>query len=161
MYLVELADIIMEAINISPPENWNGGLVPAEDLPVVSGFDPFTAQSEIDPGIYIVPGYNEYNLSNSRRSSSGRVGASSIKRLSIVVCTPFGALLDVANTHKDVSHPSEWALLSNLREDLESFLINLHIDGAKLVDVEPEPPDELALDNRIYLASTSLGYSPC
>lgn len=170
MYLSELVDILKNAINTSLPGNWGGGIVLPRDLPVDSGFDPFLAAepSDLETGVWLVPGYNEYDLSSSRRSSTRtsnqvlvRPGLSIVKRVSVVVCRPFEAKLDISDFRNDVTHTSEWALLSNLREDLEAFLIHLPIESLKLVDIEALPPDELSLDNRIYLAATSLGYSPC
>lgn len=157
MYLTKLAELLEEAINTSLPENWGGGVVVPVDMPVLAGFDPFTESDSLDPGIYIVPGYNEYDLALARKGT----GVTKVKRLSIVICTPFQALLDITNSRGDVSEKSEWALLSNLREDLEEFLIHLSIPHVKLVEIEPEPPNELALDNRLFLVATALGYRTC
>ncbi len=142
MYLTELTTLIESAINTSPPENWGGGIVLPTDMPVLAGFDPFSALTVFDPGVFIVPGYNEVDLSKSRRTnridaSTGqkfRSGVSKIKRISVIVVKPFEAKLDVTASINDVTHPSEWSLLSNLREDIEEFLIRLHINGVKLVD---------------------------
>lgn len=158
MYLTRLAELIEEAINTSLPESWGGGVVVPVDMPVFAGFDPFFNSSETtDPGIYIIPGYVEYDLSSSRKG----VGVRSIMRMSVTICKPFEAPLDLQESSGDVTVGSEWSLLSNLREDLERFLIHCSIPGVKLEEIEPEPPDELALDNRLYLAPTALGYRSC
>lgn len=168
MYLTKLADLLVEAINTSSPGNWVGGIVLPVDLPAIAGFDPFTATDTLDPGVFIVPGYNEFDLSQSRRTdvidletgTRQRTSISPIKRVSVIICKAFEAKLELSS-RGDASEITELSLLSNLREDLETFLIHCSISGVKLVDIEPLPPDELAFDNRIYLAATNLGFKTC
>lgn len=161
MYLTEIAEAIRDAIQASPPGDWGGGLVVPDDIPVFFGLDPFSESNSVDTGIYVIPGYNEYDLSNSRQTGLDRTGVRKINRLSVIICKPFDAVIDINDIVTDVSQVSEWSLLSNLREDLENFLVHLIIPGLKLVEIEPEPPDEVAMDNRLYFAPTALGYHSC
>ena len=161
MYLTEIAEAIENALNTSPPEKWTGGLVVPTDMPVTVGFDPFSESDNLDPAIYILAGFNEYDLSKSRKIPTGKTGVTRTRRLTVIICTPFKALLEINHSDKDVSHKSEWTLLSNLREDLENFLVHLSISGVELLEIEPQPADEMALDNRIFLAPTTLSYRSC
>ena len=168
MYLTELAELLVEAISDSLPGNWAGGIELPTDLPVIAGFDPFTATDTLDPGVFIVPGYNEFDLAQSRRTdvidletgTRQRTLVKPIKRVSVVICKAFETKLTLSSKN-DVTEYDEMVLLSNHREDLEIFLIHISIPGVKLVDIEPLPPDELAFDNRIYLAATNLGFTTC
>lgn len=159
MYLSDIADKIVEGIQASAPVSWPGGIVlPHVDFPVKNTLDPSADITQGEgKGIYIIPAYNEYDLTSKRQRGTG---VSTIKRIVLCICSPFESGLEV-NSGPDVAAKSEWSLLTNLREDLERFIINQTISGIELREIDPEPPDEEALNARIYLTSTVLGYRTC
>jgi hypothetical protein len=169
MYLTELANRIGEAINSSLPGNWGGGLLLPADMPVLVNFDPFSEQKSIETAVYITPANNEYDLNLSRRTSqvdaltgvSPRPGIKKRMFVIVSICKPFEAKLDLNDSSNDVTHPTEWSLLKNLQEDLEVFLIHLSLDGVRLLSIDSDPANEVALDQRLYLASITLGYETC
>lgn len=161
MYLTSIADGIVTAIRASPSGNWGGGLVLPTDLPVYGTLDPL-----IDPeqykGVYVIPYYNEVDLSKARATNRGTtpIGVTSIRRIIVGICCPLDQKLDTTSAN-DVGKKSEWSLLVNLQEDLEIYLQKLSLSGLELVDMESTPPDETYLDQRIYSVATVLGYKVC
>jgi hypothetical protein len=166
MYLSNIADKLAEAINTSSPGNWEGGIVlPSVTYPVITSLDPSVSlRTEEGRGVYIIPAYNEYDLSRVRKAGKRQgkvaVGQNTIKRIILGISSTFENVVDT-NSMNDVAPKSEWSLLTNLREDLEKFVINTELDGYELIDIEPEPLDEDSMDNRIFLAMTVLGYKAC
>lgn len=157
MYLTEIAESIVSAINASPPENWEGGLVLPVDLPVmVDDLDPLTSADTTDAGVFVIPSYNEYNLSNVRRVGQPQVVVPTIRYVTVAICVPFGLKFE-KNQRFSQTPKSEWSLLSNLREDLEKFLYNTTFSGYKVVTVESNAPDEQAFDSRLYLVTILVG----
>lgn len=161
MYLTEIAADIVEAINASSPESWPGGLVLPSDLRVTDALDPFNNEESAEPGVYVIPSSNEFDLSNSRGSRSGQIlGIARIRRIIIAVCVPLKSKLRTSQSF-DIASKTEWSVLSNLREDLENFVLTMSLPGIKLVDIESAPPDEAALDARLFLAATVFGFAAC
>jgi hypothetical protein len=159
MYLAEIAASIVEAITTSLPENWGGGLVLPGDLPVlVDELDPLSNTDNTDAGVYVIPGFNEFDLTRLRTAGRNEtVQVSVIKYVTVAICVPFSYRFDTTSVHS-VTPKAEWSLLSNLREDLELFLIRTPIGSVKLVSIESQVPDELALDNRLYMVPITAGY---
>jgi len=160
MYLAEIAASIVEAIESSLPENWGGGLVLPDDLPVlVDELDPLSNTDNTDAGVYVIPGFNEFDLSNVR--TTGRnlptIQVATTRYVTVAICVPFNHLFDAISVHS-VTPKAEWSLISNLREDLENFLLRTSIEGLKLVSIESQLPDEVALDNRLYMVPITVGY---
>ena len=159
MYLAEIAASIVSAIESSSPGNWGGGLVLPDDLPVlVDELDPLSNTDNTDAGIYVIPGFNEFDLSSVRNTGRGQpVSIPTTRYVTVAICVPFNHLFDSLSVHS-VTPKSEWSLVSNLREDLELFLLRTPIGGLKLVSIESQLPDELALDNRLYMVPITVGY---
>ena len=159
MYLAEIAASIVKAITTSLPENWGGGLVLPGDLPVlVDELDPLSNTDNTDAGVYVIPGFNEFDLTRLRTAGRNEaVQVSVIKYVTVAICVPFSYRFDTTSVHS-VTPKAEWSLLSNLREDLELFLIRTPIGSVKLVSIESQVPDELALDNRLYMVPITAGY---
>ncbi len=160
MYLTEIAEAIVSAINTSLPEKWPGGVVLPVDLPVVvDNLDPQTTTDNTEAGVYVIPMYNEYNLDKAREIGRGSKTAPIPKTryLSVSICVPFSHKFE-KNEASGVTPKAEWSVLSNLREDLEDFLLTTSIAGLKVVSIEPGPPDEVSLDYRLYLVPIIVGY---
>lgn len=161
MYLTEIAEAVASAINTSLPENWTGGLVLPDDLPVcVDGLDPLSTSDDTEAGIYVVPMFNEYDLVKAREgigAGTRKAPIPTTRYLSVTICVPFNHKFERSEPHTSTPK-SEWSLLSNLREDLEGFLINTKISGLKIVSVESQVPDELALDARLFMVPIIVGY---
>jgi len=159
MYLAEIAASIVEAITTSSPGNWSGGLVLPDDLPIlVDELDPLSNTDNTDAGVYVIPGFNEFDLTRLRTAGRNEaVQVSVIKYVTVAICVPFSYRFDITSVHS-VTPKAEWSLLSNLREDLELFLIRTPIGSVKLVSIESQVPDELALDNRLYMVPITAGY---
>ncbi len=160
MYLTEIAEAIVSAINTSPPEKWGGGLVLPDDLPVlVEDLDPQTTTDNTEAGIYVIPMYSEYDLGKSREIGRGAKLAPipTIRYLTVAICVPFSHKFE-KNEATGVTPKAEWSVLSNLREDIEEFLLTTSISGLKVVSIESSPADEVALDSRLYLVPIIVGY---
>lgn len=162
MYLTQIAEELVLGIKDSRPEDWGGGLdgaiiLPHDDFPVSSRLDPDNFHDETGSpksAIVIVPGIVEYDL-GKKRGSNPKLSVSRIKYVSLTLHVKF-----VSSVSGDAAADTEWKPISNLREDLENYIIQSPI-SANLVSVEPEPPDEQAFDNRLYMSSTVFGFRSC
>lgn len=170
MYLTEIAKSIATSLEDSLPGNWGAGLKVPTDLPVITDYDPVVEGGSLNLrfGIYVTPSFNEYDLSRSRPNDventstriKSRQGVSKTSYVTVGICRPYTETLNLL-TDPDSEPRSEWFLLRNLQDDLETFLIQLSIAGVKLDTIESDPPNEAALQERVYLALITLGYKSC
>lgn len=170
MFLTEIADYIASGLNSSPPEMWEGGLSIPSQMPVIVDFDPLAEGGTLNLtfGIYVTPSFNEYDLSRSRENSriridtesKGRQGVSKTSYITVSICRPYNEKLNILDALESLPE-SEWSLLRNVQDNLETFLIHHSIPGVKLETIESDPPNDAALQERVYLAIITLGYKSC
>ena len=158
MFLTEIASSIATGLTNSPPENWDGGLVIPDDMPVIVDFDPLAEGGtlNLEFGVYVTPSFNEYDLSRSR----GQQGVRKTSYITVSICRPYTQKLSILDV-LDSGPQSEWSLLRNVQDNLENFLIHHSIAGVNLETIESDPPNEAALQERVYLAIITLGYRSC
>ncbi len=170
MLITEIANSIGIGLNTSLPGNWGGGLSVPTTLPVIVDHDPITEGGELNLqfGVYVTPSFNEFDLSKARESDSTnpttglrkKAGVSKTSYVAVSICRPYTQKLELKKV-LPAGLLSEWFLLKNTQENLENFLIHFHIEGVKLKTIESDPPNEAALQERVYLAIITLGYTSC
>lgn len=170
MLLTEIVSAIAIGLDNSLPGNWVGGLEIPTELPVIVDFDPIAegGNLNLEFGVYVTPSFNEFDLSKTRNNSqvdvvTGLKGKSGVLKTSFItvsICRPYSVKLDL-KTVADLTPSSEWSLLRNCQDNLEKFLIHFSMEGASLDTIESDPPNESALQERVYLAIITLGYKTC
>lgn len=159
MLLSQLAKDIEQALTNSSPGDWSGLKVPA-DVQVKFALDPFTDSGELDnlgPTIFVIPGYVQYQQADRRRNSSQPI--SKLKFVTVALCVRIRS--NSSTPVYDVTTESEAIRLVNLKEELDDFIIGLNLTGAKLEEIETEPPDEIELKDSYFLITSVLGYVTC
>lgn len=161
MYRTEVALALKEAIIANKNTLGSVGFRPDTDLAVIDALDPLVNKDVLVKHIFCIPAYNEYTLGNVRASGRSR-GLGSNKDVFIILSV--GYSLDLVRTSDDphdVVSASTWRKLVNLSEDLEEFAVSWSHADLKLSSIDTSPPDEDHLNNRIYLATTILGFRTC
>lgn len=157
MLLSQLAKDIEQALLNSSPGDWSGLIVPT-DVQVNFALDPFTDSGlMLGPTIFVIPGYVQYQQADRRRNSSQPI--SKLKFVTVALCV---RIRSNSNTPVyDVTTETEAIRLVNLKEELDDFIIGLSLTGAKLEEIETEPPDEIELKDSYFLITSVLGYATC
>lgn len=159
MYLSLLAKNIEQALLNSTPENWTGLNVP-DDIQVKFALDPFADSGQLDglgPTIFVIPGYVQYQQIERRRNSSQ--STDKLKFVTVALCVRIKS--KEATPVYDVTTEAEAIKLIDLKEELDEFIVGLSINGAKLQEIETEPPDEIELKDSYYLITSVLAYATC
>ena len=159
MLLSQLAKDIEQALLNSLPENWSGLNVP-DDVQVKFALDPFADSGQLDglgPTIFVIPGYVQYQQAERRRNSSQSIDK--LKFVTVALCVRIRS--NSSTPVYDVTTETEAIRLINLKEELDDFIIGLSLTGAKLSEIETEPPDEIKLKDSYYIITSVLGYATC
>jgi len=64
----------------------------------------------------------------------------------------------------DITSWSEGRKLLDLKEILDEFMLKLDLSSSNVSisdSIETDPPEEINLDNRYFLATTVIGYDSC
>ncbi len=167
MYRTDLCVLIKQAINNSPPENWPGGLVLGTDAPSVNdvhyvpvevALDPYQEGGVYKPGVFIVPGTKEYSTDTDRKKVTKK------RHLHYVtICLAVKLQGQPTDNDFDVTNVADWSKWMKLKDDLDEFLryYDWSQHSLSIEAFEPEPPDEISLDNKYYLETTVIGYAGC
>lgn len=146
MLVTQLVDDIVAALNLSP-EKWGDGTL------AIATMDYVTCLSKTQLQVLVVPDLVTYNFEApaSRRRINN---VSTLKSISIMVGKSFVGLA----LNDDVAPWAETKGLMNIRERICQFLIATPIPGLALVGIEETPVDELALDERNFIAISTFNY---
>lgn len=158
MFLTEIAELIKDKLEDSPPETWvaaTGYLIVPDDVTVKVALDPFSESGIYSPGIFVIPGYVQFGPKDRKLTPS------KVKFITVAVCI---RMKDADTQGPDITSWVEGRRLVDLKECLDNFLVNLDLSEHKLSisgEIETDPPDEIVLDNRYFLATTVIGYDAC
>lgn len=159
MYLTQLAEALVVAINSSSPESWGGstgtGLVVPTDVTAKFALDPFSDAKESNLDIYVIPGYIQFNRTSVRKTKHNN------DRKFITVAVAAKVVAENNTPVYDVTTKASAIKLIDLKEDLDTFINNYSIPGAALQDVESEPFDELEMKDSFYIVTSVYGYDTC
>lgn len=155
MYLSQLAKGLRDALNSSSPETWGGseatGYIVPDDVRAYYALDPFADSGDNTPRIFIIPGYLQVNVNKDRR----RHVSIDQKVITLALC----AKLSTVDTEGlDLCDEALVTKITDLNEELIYFATRTEVLGFLPGSVEPEPPNEVELKDRYYLAATVLAY---
>lgn len=164
MFLTELAELIHDRITNSPPETWAGpsggsSLIIPVDVPVKLALDPLTETKDPNPALFVIPGYCQYTNAGERKNSGKRY--SKVKVITLAICL---RMKEMDAQGFDVTSWTEGRKLLDLKELLDEFVLGLDLSSSNVSiadTIETDPPEEIQLDNRYFLATTVIGYDSC
>lgn len=164
MFLTELAELIKDSILAAPPEKWVGpsgvdSLIIGTQVPVRLALDPLTATKDPQPALFVIPGYCQYTNAGERKNQGIR-----FSRLKIITLAFCFRMMEMDAGGFDVTSWEEGRKLLDLKEILDEFMLKLDLSASKVSisdSIETDPPEEINLDNRYFLATTVIGYDSC
>jgi hypothetical protein len=157
--LAELAETIKDYLISLAPEKW-GTIKPNTvigntiDFPIVNTLDPDEIIKCKTRKIFIMPVVPKYDVEQSTGQRSGQPIFHLTKKLvvSAIVVTPFTEIAE-----GDVSSWAEIKKVLELREKVEMNIIKRNF-GYTLMNVEPEEPVDIKLNERIFLCVTDFEF---
>jgi hypothetical protein len=163
MFLAEIAQALVEAINASSPENWGGsgsGLVVPDDLTAKFALDPWRDSRSSLLDIFVIPGFIEYDFSN-RRSPPTAPRRSKF----VTIAVSARIIAEAATPVYDITTETEAVKLIDLKEDLDEFVAKTQLgtgtDVAKVVSMDTEPANELELQDSFFVSVSVVEYVTC
>ena len=155
--LTELVESMQTKLLALPPEKWGVLKVgtDTDEIPIEIGLDPDQISKATKRVIFLMPIVRQYNLRDSQQRGRTVKQVISTLVVSSAMVIPFSTM-----KIGDVGEWDEIQNIMNLRERLESnimttdFKITEFNYGYSLADVEAEPPQEIELNQRNFLAVT-------
>ena len=161
--LTNCTENIKDMLLLLPPEKW-GSIIPGteteEQIPIELGLDPDLIIKATKRVIFIMPIVLNYQIQDSA-SGRGRIKRSvlSTALISTAIVIPFRTFM-----LGDVCDWDEVRAVIALRQSLENNIMALDLKDANfnieysLLDCEPEPAQEIELNQRNYLAVTDFTF---
>lgn len=142
------------AVNLTAHLNTNKAKWTTSNITVKTELDPYLCILP-ELGVYIVPGFIQYNVSASGTRPRRVVGQTNNTLFcNLIVSKVFTEL----PTGDGVANWSEAYPIVDLRERAERYLMKYTFPGITLASVEPQPIEEAELDNRNFIAMTTFGF---
>lgn len=150
MLLTELTEALVSFLN-ERSDQWSDGTI--------------VAKAELDPelcllrqlGVYIIPDFTQYNIEGS--GTRGRRQRSSVNETlfcSVIVSKVFEQMREAGSD--GVANWDEVKPLVETRQKVERILASYGSSSLTLTSMEPQPLVEEELDNRNFIAITTLGF---
>jgi len=155
--LAELAETIVTKLQALAPEKW-GTLKGNTDIPFKLALDPDTVVKADTRCVYIIPVINNILLQESPQRGQTIQNLKRQPTINMSLIIPFKTF-----QIEDVADWTEIKKVLEFREYLEDNIIGFDLkvgftNKFTLIDVIPEPPLEVELNQRNFLATTEFVY---